>query len=172
MPDVPEILTDRLLLRAPGERDSGMYALFYGDAEASVFYGGPLPEVASWSRLARDLGHWSLRGYGMWVIERRDAGEGVGVCGLYWPTGWPRPELTWWILPQHRRQGFALEASLAAIRFGHETLGWSRVETHCDDDNAGARSLISALGGVKITRERFPDGQSRDVFEFPASRRA
>jgi len=172
MSDIPEILTDRLRLRAPEERDSEMYARFFGDADASAFYGGPLPAAAAWGRLARDLGHWRLRGYGVWVIERRDLGEGVGVCGLYWPTGWPRSELTWWILPQHRRQGFAREASEAAIRFGQDSLGWAQVETHCNDDNAAALGLIRALGGVKIARETFPDGRARDVFGFPASRRA
>lgn len=169
MTDIPEISTDRLVLRAPCEADSAAYVCFYGDAAASVFYGGPLSPVAAWSRLARDLGHWSLRGYGLWVIERRDDGGAVGACGLYWPTGWPRPELTWWILPEQRRQGFAREASLAAIRFGHETLGWPRVETHCEDDNEAARSLIASLGGTRIVRERFPDGKDRDVFEFPPS---
>jgi [ribosomal protein S5]-alanine N-acetyltransferase len=169
MTGIPEILTERLVLRVPHEADSPMYARFYGDAEASAFYGGPLSPVAAWSRLARDLGHWCLRGYGMWVIERRDNEETVGGCGLYWPTGWPRPELTWWVLPEQRRRGFAREASVAAIRFGHETLGWARVETHCDDDNAAARSLIASLGGTRIVRERFPDGKDRDVFEFPPS---
>lgn len=169
MADIPQILTERLRLRAPCEADSATYVRFYGDAEASAFYGGPLSPVAAWSRLARDLGHWGLRGYGLWVIERLDDGQAVGGCGLYWPTGWPRPELTWWILPEHRRQGYAREASVAAIGFGRETLGWSLVETHCADDNAAARNLIRALGGAKIAREPFPDGETRDVFGFPPS---
>ncbi|HYC75759.1 GNAT family N-acetyltransferase [Brevundimonas sp.] len=167
MTAIPELTTARLRLRAPREADHGMYARFYGDAEASAFYGGPLSAAAAWSRLARDLGHWALRGYGLWVVERRDDGEAVGACGLYWPAGWPRSELTWWILPHQRRQGFAAEASRAAITFGHEIPGWSRVETHCDDANGPARALIDALGGQRFTRERFPDGPERDVFEFP-----
>lgn len=167
MTDIPEIRTQRLLLRAPCEEDTALYVRFYGDAEASAFYGGPLTPVAAWSRLARDRGHWSLRGYGLWVIERRGAGEAVGGCGLYWPTGWPRPELTWWILPEQRRQGLAREASEAAIRFGHDRLGWRQVETHCEDDNEAARGLIASLGGTLLARERFPDGKARDVFGFP-----
>jgi RimJ/RimL family protein N-acetyltransferase len=169
MTDIPTLRTGRLTLRAPCEADFPMYAAFFVDAGASAFYGGPLGEVAAWSRLARDVGHWMLRGYGVWAVERIDTGEGVGVCGLYWPTGWPRPELTWWILPAHRRLGFAREASRAAIRFGHETLGWTQVETHCDDANAAALGLISSLGGTAIARETVPDSKTRDVFAFPCT---
>ncbi|MEY4556761.1 MAG: hypothetical protein RL093_1880, partial [Pseudomonadota bacterium] len=35
MTGIPEILTERLVLRVPHEADSPMYARFYGDAEAS-----------------------------------------------------------------------------------------------------------------------------------------
>jgi hypothetical protein len=50
----------------------------------------------AWKQLAMELGHWVLRGYGMWSLESRSTGEMVGGCGFWWPGGWPRPELTWW----------------------------------------------------------------------------
>ncbi|GAA0651902.1 GNAT family N-acetyltransferase [Brevundimonas lenta] len=167
MTAIPELVTERLRLRAPRETDLETYIRFYGDTEASAFYGGPLTPNQAWSRLARDVGHWVLRGYGLWFVERLDDGAPVGGCGLYWPLGWPRSELTWWVLPEQRRRGFAAEASCAAIAWGYDTLGWDRIETHCDDANEPARSLIGALGGTKFAREVFPDGKERDVFEFP-----
>lgn len=167
MSSVPTLRTERLVLRSPCEADFPTYARFFADVEASAFYGGPLPEVGAWSRLARDVGHWTLRGYGVWVVERIDTRQTIGACGLYWPGGWPRPELTWWILPEHRRSGFAREASLAAIRFGHEVLGWTQVETHAADANLAAQGLIAALDGTVVAREVFPDGQTRTVYAFP-----
>jgi RimJ/RimL family protein N-acetyltransferase len=88
----------------------------------------------------------------------------IGGCGLWWPEGWPRPELTWWIVPEGRRQGHALEASRAAIGFARDTLGWDLVQTHMNDANLPARRLAEALGGRIIARETFPDGLTRDVF--------
>ncbi|WP_424970022.1 GNAT family N-acetyltransferase [Dinoroseobacter sp. S76] len=164
---IPHLTTDRLLLRPPSELDLAAYCEFYGDGEASHFSGGPLDAVGAWNRLARDCGHWHLRGYGKWTILLKESEAVVGSVGFAWPTGWPRPELTWWIGSSWRRQGFAKEASIAAIAYGYTVLKWSLVETHMKDENTAARSLVSSLSGQKIAREDFPDGVSRDVFRLP-----
>ena len=167
MQEIQTIETERLRLRAPRESDATAYQQFYSDAEASKFYGGPKPANEAWNKLARDLGHWYLRGYGPWTVERKDGGGIVGSCGLIWPDGWPRSELTWWIATAARRQGFAKEASRAAIRFGYDTLRWDLVQTHMKDENTAAISLTEALGGVVIGREVFPDGIVRNIYKLP-----
>ena len=164
---IPTIETERLVLRAPQRDDFPVYRDFFADAEASRQYGGPMRADAAWRVLATDLGHWALRGYGRWAVEVRETGEMIGGCGLWWPEGYPRSELTWWIVPTARRRGYALEASRAAVAFGYRTLGWSLVETHMDDGNDAARGLAVALGGTVLTRERFPDGRDRDVYALP-----
>ena len=164
---IPTIETDRLLLRMPREDDFPVYRAFFADAEASHFYGGPLDEGRAWRVLASDLGHWALRGYGRWAVEVKASGAMIGGCGLWWPAGWPRSELTWWIVPSARRHGYAAEASRAAIRFGYRTLGWPRVETHMDGANDAARQLAEKLGGEVIAREQFPDGLVRNVYKLP-----
>ncbi len=166
---IPTLQTVRLTLRAPAAEDFPVYRDFYADAEGSAFYGGPMSAPSAWRKLAGDIGHWALRGFGMWSIVDRASGRMVGSCGLVWPDGWPRHELTWWILPDARRRGHALEASRAAIGWGYETLGWTQVETHMDDDNGPARALAEALGGNVIAREIFPDGLTRDVYGLPRS---
>lgn len=164
---IPTIETDRLVLRAPWAGDAPVYREFFTDAEASRAYGGPMTPDGAWRVLATDLGHWALRGYGRWAVELKATGAMIGGCGLWWPDGYPRSELTWWIVPAARRQGYALEASRAAVRFGYRSLGWPLVETHMNDDNDAARGLAVALGGTVFTRERFPDGVERDVYALP-----
>ena len=163
----PTIQTDRLVLRAPEPEDFETYRRFFADAEASRFYNGPLPADRAWRVLATDIGHWVIRGYGRWSIITKDAGEMIGSCGLWWPEGYPRSELTWWIMPEARRRNYALEASRAAISFGYQELGWDLIETHMDDDNIAARKLVEKLGGEILTRERFPDGVERNVYALP-----
>ena len=165
--DIPTLHTARLTLRAPGPDDFALYRDFYADAEASDFYGGPLTPPLAWRKLAYDIGHWSLRGFGMWTLVERDTGTAVGGCGIVWPEGWPRHELTWWIAPAARRRGYALEASRAAIEWACGALGWSGVETHMDDENHAARALAERLGGTVIGRERFPDGLRRNIYFLP-----
>jgi RimJ/RimL family protein N-acetyltransferase len=103
----------------------------------------------------------------MWSIELAATGEMIGGCGIVWPEGWPRHELTWWIIPAARRHGYAREASQAAIRWAYDTLGWDTVETHMNDSNDAARQLVRALGGIECGRERFPDGLTRSIYRLP-----
>ncbi|MEM9634223.1 MAG: GNAT family N-acetyltransferase [Pseudomonadota bacterium] len=161
------LTTERFTLQPPQPDDFTLYRSFYADGEASLFYGGPLREDQAWRVLAGHLGHWHLRGYGMWVIRRKDDGRPLGGCGFVWPEGWPRRELTWWLIPEARGQGVAVEVSKTAIRHAYEEYGWSLVETHMNDDNAAARGLVMKLGGRKIAREKFPDGLERFVYELP-----
>ncbi|MES0883239.1 GNAT family N-acetyltransferase [Roseibium sp. SCP14] len=164
------LTTERYTLQPPQTRDFALYKGFYADGEASRFYGGPLREDQAWRVLAGHLGHWQLRGYGMWVIRDKISNEALGGCGFVWPQGWPRRELTWWLLPEARGKGVAVEVSRTAIRHAYEEYGWPLVETHMNDDNAAARGLVQKLGGRQIAREKFPDGLVRSVYELPRRR--
>lgn len=162
---IPTLDTPRLRLRPPDAQAAAAYEAFYTDPQASHHYGGPLTPGQAWARLATDLGHWSLRGFGVWVIERKADRHVVGTCGYWQGLGWPR-ELTWWLLPSARGQGLALEASQAAITHALEAWHWPEVQTYMNDDNAAARTLALRLGGQRIGRQAFPDGRERDVFRL------
>ena len=87
---VPTVRTDRLILRAPNAGDFELYREFYADPEASAFYGGPLGSAQAWRKLAYDIGHWELRGFGIWLLVEQASGASIGGCGIVWPEGWPR----------------------------------------------------------------------------------
>lgn len=125
---IPTLETERLVLRAPGAGDFALYRDFYADPAASAFYGGPLSAAQARSRLAQDIGHWALRGHGMWTVVEQASRSPIGGCGIVQPEGWPRHELSWWILPKARRRGYAAEASRAVIRWALTDLGWQVVE--------------------------------------------
>ncbi len=167
--NIPNLTTDRLTLRAPGPNDFPIYRNFYADRRASAAYGGPLRAGLAWRKLASDIGHWTLRGFGMWMIEEKTTRKAIGGCGIMWPEDWPRHELTWWVVPSARRQGYALEASRAAIDWAYDELGWDQVETHMNDGNHAARRLAEKLGGDIIARENFPDGIVRNIYRLPRS---
>ena len=164
---IPTLETERLMLRGPQAEDFSVYRDFFADAEGSRFYGGPLSAEQAWRMLATDLGHWALRGFGRWSVVVKDNGEMIGGCGIWWPEGLARSELTWWIVPSARRNGYALEASRAAVQFGYRRLGWSMVETHMRDENVAAVRLAEKLGGRILARETFPDGVARNVYALP-----
>lgn len=158
--------TDRLTLLPPDAAAEQLYEEFYTDAQASAAYGGPLTSEAARARLAADIGAWHLQGFGVWVVQRRQQHDLVGVCGFWQGRGWPR-ELTWWLLPRARGAGLAQEASQAAIRHAYRAFGWPSVETYMHDSNESARALALRLGGILTARQLFPDGLERDVFQIP-----
>lgn len=163
---IPIIETERLILQAPDSSCDHAYQQFYTDPDASHFYGGPLTPQAAWARLAAVLGNWHLQGFGVWALREKATGSIIGTCGFWQGKGWPR-ELTWWIDPQSRGKGYALEASQAAIAHAYDVFAWTSVETYMNDTNLAARGLVEKLGGSKIERRSFPDGMERDYFHIP-----
>lgn len=153
-------------MRLPCETDFAAYMAFYGDAAASAFYGGPLSENRVFARLAADIGHWHLRGFGVWSLVDRDTGSTLGTTGFWQGPEWP-VELTWWLLPKARGRGLAQEASRVAIAHAYDSFGWDKVQTYMDDANDPARKLVLSLGGTKARRLTFPDGKLRDLIDLP-----
>lgn len=165
--DIPVLETQRLVLRGPCREDGQLYADFF-DAQTGdgYFYGGPLRPDQANVRLAADIGHWQMNGFGKFVMIERDSQKPLGGCGIVHWNGWPSHELTWWLLGTERGKGYASEAARAVLEYARDTLGWARVETHVRDTNAAALRLVERLGGKKLRRDAFPDGHSRDVFGF------
>ena len=108
---IPVLTTERLTLRAPEARDHAAYAAFYA-SDRSAIVGGPLDGIAAWKALARDRGHWPLRGFGIWAL---DAGTGcIGTAGFQHDEGIPDVELGWSLFSATGR-GYATEAARAAL---------------------------------------------------------
>ncbi|MEM1345286.1 MAG: GNAT family N-acetyltransferase [Pseudomonadota bacterium] len=143
----PAIETERLRLRAfrPGD-DAAMIA-FYA-SESSAFYGGPCEANDAWRKAAVYPGHWALRGYGPFALEERASGRFVGLCGPWFPLGFPEPEITWMLVEDARGQGFAVEAARAALAFAYATLGWVRAVSCINPDNTPSLRLAERLGAV------------------------
>ena len=80
---IPQLTTDRLLLRGFRPDDFERYAEMMADPDVSrhLMDGRPLTRVEAWGQLAMFAGHWVLRGYGLWAVEERATGEFLGRIG-------------------------------------------------------------------------------------------
>ncbi|MBC6408782.1 MAG: GNAT family N-acetyltransferase, partial [Rhodobacteraceae bacterium] len=88
------------------------------------FMGGPLNAYEAWMLYATKIGHWAIRGYGMWMIHDRDNDKTYGLAGGLKPDKWPEAEIAWIIWPESSGHGIALEATHAARAYFYDTLGW------------------------------------------------
>jgi RimJ/RimL family protein N-acetyltransferase len=96
--------------------------------------------------MAMFVGHWQLRGFGMWAVEERASGSFVGRVGLHFPEGWPDRELAWTLARPYWGRGFALEAAQAVLAHAFGPLGWDRVISLIDPDNIRSIRLAERLG--------------------------
>lgn len=153
MIDIPTIETGRLRLTAFGNRHFEAYASMLGDPASTRFVGDghPLDRMNAWRSMAMLLGHWALRGYGMWAVELKDSGEFVGRVGLHQPEGWPDLELGWMLMPQHQHHGYATEAACAALDFAFRHIGVQRVVSLIRIENTASERIARRLGGRQAT---------------------
>ncbi|MCA8942817.1 MAG: GNAT family N-acetyltransferase [Planctomycetes bacterium] len=145
---MPILETERLILRALRQDDLDAYASFVADPEVTRFLGDgrTLDRAQSWRQIAMFLGHWELRGFGMWGVELRSTGEFVGRVGLHEPEGWPGTEVGWLIGPPHQGNGYATESGRAAIEFAWRELGRSHLLSLIRPENVASIRVAERLG--------------------------
>ncbi|HET6545262.1 MAG TPA: GNAT family N-acetyltransferase [Rhodanobacteraceae bacterium] len=160
MLEIPVIETERLRLTALGERHFEAYASMLADASSTRFVGDgqPLDRMNAWRSMAMLLGHWVLRGYGMWAVELKAGGEFAGRVGLHNPEGWPDLELGWMLMPEHRRHGYATEAGRAVLDYAFAKLGKDRVISLIRAENNTSERVARRLGGRQATTIDFLGG--------------
>ncbi|CAA9580368.1 Acetyltransferase, GNAT family [uncultured Synechococcales cyanobacterium] len=145
---IPQLSTQRLILRRFREEDVDAYAEMCADPEVMRYIanGQPLSRSESWRNMAMILGHWQLRGYGLWAVEERSSGEMIGRIGCWQPEGWPGLEVGWTLRRAYWGRGYATEAARLSMDYAFEKLGASRVISLIRPDNAASRQVAQKLG--------------------------
>src|SRR5271168_1748088 len=111
------LASERVLLRMFRESDLDAYAEMCADPEVMRYLGdgATLTRAESWRNMAVVLGHWQLRGFGLWAVEERETGLLVGRVGCWRPEGWPGFEIGWTLRRAFWGCGYATEAGLLAL---------------------------------------------------------
>lgn len=163
---IPSIESDRLTLRPVRDTDLDPYADFYA-SERSRFVGGPCSREQAWQRLAAIAGHWHLRGYGPWALESKQDGSFAGFCGLWFPEGWPEPEIMWLVVEDHQNRGLATEAAARVRDYAANTLGW-RLVSCVQAENTFSVRVALRLGAVWEYEHVMapPDGRRAGVYVY------
>lgn len=172
MPDLPALQTERLRLVPFTQDHFDAYASMLADPESTRWIGSgePLDRVNAWRSMAMLLGHWLLRGYGMWALERRSDGVFLGRAGLLRPEGWPDVELGWMLVRQHRHHGYATEASRAALDFAWGELRLERVISLIRKGNDASVSVAERLRGECVEETDFFGQPTRVYAYYPPQR--
>ncbi|MEO0487604.1 MAG: GNAT family N-acetyltransferase [Pseudomonadota bacterium] len=163
------IETARLVLRKPEGADAAHVAAFY-ETDRSRFVGGPCSSDQGWRKAAMFFGHWTIRGYGLFTVVRKDTGAPIGLIGPWYPDGWADHEIGWQIWrPEDEGHGFATEAATAARDWCRATLGWTRIVSYIADGNDGSIAVATRMGAVRDPHAAMPSTGPCNVFLHPQS---
>jgi RimJ/RimL family protein N-acetyltransferase len=148
---IPELETDRTLMRPWRAEDLDPVADWMSDAEVMRFLGGVKARPEAWRSVATYLGHWQLRGYGLWAVQRRSDGELIGRVGLWNPEGWPGVEVGWTFARHAWGQGYATECGAASIDWAWMNLpDLNRMLSVIDPENLASRQVAQRLGMANL----------------------
>jgi RimJ/RimL family protein N-acetyltransferase len=146
MSNGPFLITKRLILRPPTGDDLDGWSRFSEDAETMRHLGGVRDRAESWRALCTMAGAWSVRGYAMFSMIRRDTGQWIGRTGPWMPEGWPGQEVGWGVTREYAGQGYAKEAAIASMDYAFDVLGWDKVIHTIHPENNGSIALAKSLG--------------------------
>jgi RimJ/RimL family protein N-acetyltransferase len=155
--------TERLILRPSALDDLEGFAAMFGNAEVMQFLatdGKAMPRFGAWQSLCSTIGHWALRGYGMFAVVERASGQFVGRVGPWFPEEWPGLEIGWTLRREAWGKGFATEAAERCLAFAFLELGQSHVISLILPENVRSIHVAERLGERlerQVTLPHLPD---------------
>jgi RimJ/RimL family protein N-acetyltransferase len=150
---IPVLETERLRLRSFRNDDLDAWAAMMADPDVARYIApAPMTREESWRSLAGSLGHWQLRGYGTWAVERKSDGSMLGRVGMINPEGWPGLEIGWTLGKPHWGKGYATEAAAAAMRYAFLTQPAAKLISCIDPQNVPSQSVAMRIGETKGAR--------------------
>ena len=150
MHHIPRLNTDRLLMRAFTPDDFEAYAEMMGDAEVSrhLMDGRPLTRPEAWRQMAMFIGHWTLRGFGLWAVEERATRKFIGRIGCLQPEGFPAFEIAYTLTRSAWGQGYAREGAAAALEYARKNLRRTEIASIIRPANTHSIRVAESLGAV------------------------
>lgn len=142
-----QLETERLLLRMIRLEDFEAYAALGADPEVMRYLGGKTwDRLESWRYMCAMVGHWHLRGYGMWAVEEKATRQFIGRIGLHYPETWPGFELGWTLARAAQGKGYATEAAQRALEYAFTDLNRDHVISLIHPENRASIRVAERIG--------------------------
>ena len=143
----PTLETERLQLRMLAADDFEQYAAIHMDPDVTRFTTRThLSRMETWRHLAMIVGHWHLRGFGMWGVFERESGRLAGRVGFHQPDGWPDFELGWTMGKASWGKGYATEAARRCLEYARDVMKRDHLISLIDPQNHASIRVAERIG--------------------------
>ena len=143
------IETERLILRWLGSDDAAFIFRLVNEPSWLKYIGDKgirtLQDAENYIR-SGPCEMYDRLGFGLYLVELRDGGEPLGICGLIKRESLEFVDLGFAFLPDHWRKGYAYEAAVGAMSYGRDVLGLARIVAIVSRDNHPSSKLLEKLG--------------------------
>ena len=148
---LPDVTTERLVLRRPAPDDVDELAVVFAKPEVWQYpYGRDFTRAETEAFLHAQLDHWETCAAGCWIARHRESGRLLGYLGLAVPTFLPAVlpalEVGWRLDPDAWGHGYATEGASAALDQAFSTLGLDDVCSLPQTDNVASVRVAERLG--------------------------
>jgi RimJ/RimL family protein N-acetyltransferase len=154
----PTIENSDVILRQWRAADFEFYAAYLGNEATAEYVGGAVDKQKAWRHLASLIGHWTLRGFGVYAVEDFATGQLQGCAGLWQPQGWPCREFAFWFTVEAYASVCAVQATQLAMDEVNTVFPQESVTSFIHPKNLPALALAGELGGM-------PQGEE-PLFDF------
>ena len=139
--------TGRLQLTPVSWADLADLVALKGDPRAyAMMLGGVRTQTEVAEELAEEMADWPRLGFGMWSVRLLSTRRFVGIVGLQERPDGRGVGLRFSLLPSDQGLGYASEAAGAALRFGHDRAGLTRIVGVTREDNFASMTVLGAIG--------------------------
>ena len=161
-----KIETKRLFLREMAEEDFDSLRRVLGDADIMRHYPYAFDDQRIRSWIARNRERYSIFGFGLWAVCRKDTGEMIGDCGLTMQIidGQIRPEIGYHIRADHQRQGYATEAARAVRDWTWQYTPFRAIYSYMKAENIPSTRTAMAYGCEYAGELLDEEGEMTKVF--------
>ena len=114
---------------------------------------------------AGPMAMYERHGFGLFLVELKDVGTPIGICGILKRDVLPDADIGYAFLPAFRGQGYAGEAAAATLAYARDTLGIARLLAVVSPGNRDSIRLLTKLGMAFERPVRLaPDDEEIDLF--------
>jgi [ribosomal protein S5]-alanine N-acetyltransferase len=140
--------TSRLLLREITLGDLDFMAAMLGDPDVMRFWPKPMTRQEAEEEIRKIQTKYAKDGCSFWLAVEKSSGQPIGQAGILIQSlnGKEEAELAYKTHRPYWRQGYALEASRACLRYAFDVLRRERVISRIRPENTPSVKLASKLG--------------------------